>query len=100
MLQKQIFLYKGSYRILYCNHYAVAKKVRKSSIWGNAMYTLQAIVMLAALNNIEIESCWIWIKKNVITDLLSCGMNQKLANKYLNFQAMINKNLQTNVINI
>ena len=65
--------------------------MKKTSIRGNAIHTLRAVVMLAALNDTEIESRWIRTKENAVADLSSRGMIQKLANKYLNFQAMIDE---------
>lgn len=93
-LQKWVSLCRGSRFILHCDNFAVAKGVKKTSIRGNAMHTLRAIVMLTALNDIAIESRWISTRENNVVDLLSRGMIQKLANQYPNFQAMsVNENL-------
>ena len=50
------------------------------------MHTLRAIVMLAAVHDIEIEVVWIDTKQNTIADLLSRGFIQKIANIYPQFQ--------------
>lgn len=95
-LQKWVSLCRGSHLILHCDNFAVAKGVKKTSIRGSAMHPLRAIAMLAALNDIAIESRWISTKENNVADLLSRGMIQKLANQYPNFQAMtVNENLPT-----
>lgn len=70
-LQRWLPIIKGSCLILYCDNFAVAKGVEKTSIRGNAMHALRAITMLVAINDVKIESHWISTKHNAIADLLS-----------------------------
>ena len=88
-LQKWLLLIQGSHLILRSDNFAVAKGVKNTSICGNAMHALRAIAMLAALNDIKIDSYWISTRQNSIADLLSRGKLQKLADKYPNLQGMI-----------
>lgn len=52
------------------------------------MHTFRAIVMLAALHDIEIESRWISTKDNILADLLSRGKLHQIANQYPNLQEL------------
>lgn len=85
-LQKWLSMVTRSYLILYCDNFAVATGVKKTSIRGNAMHALHTIVMIAALNDIEIESRWISTRQNAVADWLSRRKLQKIADKYLNLQ--------------
>ena len=55
-LQKWRAIVQNANLILYCDNFAVATGVKKTSIRGGAMQALCAIAMLAALHDIEIES--------------------------------------------
>ena len=87
-LRRWLPLCKGSHLVLHCDNFPVAKGVKKTSIRGQAMHSLRAIVMLAAVHDIEIESIWISTKQNAVADLLSRGMIQKIANVYPQFQIL------------
>lgn len=88
-LQRWLPMVKGSHLVLHCDNFAVAKGVKKTSIRGNAMHALRAIAMLAAVNDVEIESRWISTKHNFLADLLSRGRLQKIADKYSNLQGLM-----------
>ena len=88
-LQKWLPLIQRSHLILRSNNFAVAKGVKKTSICGNAMHALRALMMLAALNDIKIDFYRISTRQKLIANLLSCGKLQKLANKYSNLQGTI-----------
>lgn len=73
---------KGSHLIIHCDNEAVATGLRKLTLRGSAMKPLRELLMLAALNDISIESVWIPTRSNILADLFSRGKFKLIADKF------------------
>ena len=73
---------KDSHLIIHCDNEAVATGLQKLTLRGPAMNPLRKLLMLAALNNISIESIWIPTRSNVLADLFSRGKFKLIAEKF------------------
>ena len=79
---------RGSHVIIHCDNEAVATGLQKLTLRGPAMKPLRDLLMLAALNDISIESIWIPTRSNVLADLLSRGKFKLIADKFLSLQTI------------
>ena len=75
--------------IIYGDNYAVVRKLYKILIKSEAMFFLQKIMMMIILNNISIESWWIFTHKNEFANDLSQRNFKKIVDKYFSLQNLI-----------
>ena len=75
--------------IIYGDNYVMVKKLHKISIRDDAMFFLWKIMMMIALNDIFIESQWIFTYENEFADVLSRRNFKKIVDKYFLLQNMI-----------
>ena len=75
--------------IIYDDNYAVIRKLYKISIKNDAMFFLQKIMMMIVLNNIFIESWWIFTYENEFANAFSRRNFKKIADKYFLLQNVI-----------
>ena len=84
-----LFLFNEYHVIIYDNNYAVVRELHKISIQNDAMFPLQKIIMMIALNNISIELRWIFTYENEFTNVFSRRNFKKFADKYCSLQNLI-----------
>ena len=75
--------------IIYGDNYVMVRKLHKISIKNGAMFFLQKIMMMIALNDIFIKSWWIFTYENEFTDAFSQRNFKKIADKYFLLQNVI-----------
>ena len=68
--------------IIYDDNYVVIKELHKISIKNDAMFFLQKIMMMIVLNDIFIESWWIFTYENEFADVFSQRDFKKIVDKY------------------
>ena len=85
-ITKWIEIFRGAYLPVFCDNFAVAYGVQKTSIRGEVMQPLHRIAMLCAEHDIEVQMYWISTKQNFLADILSCGQYTKIADKYPSLQ--------------
>ena len=68
--------------IIYGDNYVMIKKLYKILIKNNAMFFLQKIMMMIALNDIFIKSQWIFTYENKFANVLSQKDFKKIIDKY------------------
>lgn len=73
---------KRSHLIIHCDNIAVATRLQKLTLRGAAMKPLWELLMVAALNNISIESIWILTRSNILANLFSRGKFKLIADKF------------------
>ena len=71
---------------IHCDNYPIVCDLRRGTMRRPAMAPLREIVMLLALNDVDIEQMiWIDSESNHLTDLLSRGRYAQIANEYPQF---------------
>lgn len=85
-LQQWAVKFKGARLIIHGNNTGVVNGLENLSIHGPALDPLQEIIMILALRDIVVESCWLPSKENLLVDILLRGQWAKLANSYKHLQ--------------
>ncbi len=78
--------FKGYHLHIFCNNFAVAHGVQKTSIRGEVMQSQRRIAILCAEHDIEVQAHWISTKQNSLADILLHGQYTKITNKYLSLK--------------
>ena len=85
--------------IIYGDNYAVIRKLHKISIKSGAMFFLRKIMMMITLNDIFIESRWIFTYENEFADVFSRRDFKKIVDKYFLLQGVISTPFATHSLN-
>ena len=85
-IARWIETFKGSHLHVFCDNFAVAHGLQKTSIRGEAMQLLRKVAILCAEQDIEVQAYRISTKQNSLADMLLCGRYTKIANKYPSLQ--------------
>ena len=80
-IARWIEIFKGSHLHVFCDNFAVAHGLQKTSIKGEGMQLLRRIAMLCAEHDIEVQAYLISTKQNSLADMLSRGQYTKIAKK-------------------